>query len=52
MTFEQFIKNHVRVAPGDKRIEITPAQRAFINWIEDCKKKGLKPFYLKGKGRI
>ena len=39
MTFEQFIKNYVRVAPGDKHIEITPAQRAFINWLENCKKR-------------
>ena len=48
MTFEEFIKNHVRVAPEGKHIEMTSAQRAFINWLEKCKKKGLKPFYLKG----
>ena len=47
MTFEEFIKNYVRVAPEGKIIEMTPAQHAFIEWIEKCKKKGLKPFYLR-----
>ena len=52
MTFEEFIKNHVRVAPEGKHIEMTSAQYAFIDWIEKCEKKGLKPFNLKGRGRI
>ena len=52
MTFEQFIKNHVRVAPEGKHIEMTPVQRAFINWLEENKKKGLNVSYLKVKGRI
>ena len=49
MTFEEFIKNHARVAPECKHIEMTSAQYAFIDWIEKCKKKGLKPFCLKGR---
>ena len=52
MTFEEFIKNHVRIAPEGKNIELIPAQWAFINWLEECKKKGLKPFYLDWRGRI
>jgi len=53
MTFEEFIKNHVKVALEGKHIELTSAQYAFINWIEKCKKKGLKPFNLKGRrGRL
>ena len=39
MTFEEFIKNYVRVASEGKNIEMTPAQYAFIEWIEKCKKK-------------
>ena len=52
MTFEEFIKNYVRVAPESKNIELTPIQYAFLDWIEKCKQKGLNPFNLKGKGRI
>lgn len=52
MTFEEFVKNHVRVAPEGKHIEMSPIQHAFLDWIEECKKKGLKPHELKGKGRI
>ena len=52
MTFEEFIKNHVRVAPEGEHIKMTSAQYAFLDWLEDCKKKGLKPFNLKGRGRI
>ena len=51
MTFKEFIKTYVRIAPECKNIELTPAQYAFLDWIEKCKKKGLKPFYLKS-GRI
>ena len=47
MTFEEFVKNHVRVAPEGKHIELTPVQSAFIDWIEKCKQKGLKLFNLK-----
>ena len=39
MTFEEFIKNHVRVAPEGKNIELTLAQCAFIDWIEKISKK-------------
>ncbi len=49
MTFEEFIKNHVRVAPEGRNIELTPVQYAFIDWVEKCKKKGLKSFCLKGR---
>lgn len=52
MTPEEFIKNYVKVAPDGKHIELRPAQKAFLDWIEKCKKKGLKPFYLKGRGRL
>ena len=52
ITFEEFIKNHVKVAPEGKHIELTPAQYAFLDWVEKCKKKGLKPFYLKGRERL
>lgn len=52
MTFKEFIENYVRIAPEGKYIEMTSAQYAFLDWIEKYKKKGLKSFYLKGKGRI
>ena len=52
MTFEEFIKNHVKVAPEGKHIELTSAEYAFLDWIEKCKQKELKPFNLKGRGRI
>ena len=52
MTFEEFIKNHVKVALEGKHIEMTSEQYAFIDWLEKCKKKGLKPLDLKGRGRI
>ena len=48
MTFEEFSENHVRVAPEGKHIELTPSQYAFIDWIEECKKKGLNPLNFKG----
>jgi len=41
ITLEEFIKNYVRIAPEGKPIELTPAQRAFIDWLEENKKKGL-----------
>ncbi len=52
MTFKEFIKNHVKVIPEDKHIVLTSAQYAFIDWIEKCKQKGLKPFNLKENGKI
>ncbi len=52
MTFEEFIKNHIRVAPEGKNIELTPIQYAFLDWIKKCKEKGLEPFDLKVRGRI
>ncbi len=39
MTFEEFIKNHVRVAPEGKHIELTSAQYAFLDWLEENKGK-------------
>lgn len=41
ITFEEFIKNYVRIAPEGKPMELTSAQRAFIDWLEENKKKGL-----------
>lgn len=53
MAFEEFIKNHIRVAPKGEHIQLTSAQHAFLGWLENCKKKGLKPFHLKCRnGRI
>ena len=43
MAFEKFIKNHMRVAPKGKNIELT----SILDWLEKCKKKDLKPFNLK-----
>lgn len=51
MPFLEFIK-YIRISPKDKNVELTPAQHAFLNWIERCKKKGLDPFRLKGNGRV
>lgn len=48
MTLEEFIKKYVRLAPEGKPIELTSAQRSFIYWMENCKKKGFKPC-LKGR---
>ena len=39
MTCEDFIKNYVIIAPEGKHIELTLAQCAFINWLENCKKR-------------
>ena len=53
MTFKEFIENHIRVAPKGEHITLTSAQYAFLDWLEKCKEKGLKTFYLKGRiGRI
>lgn len=52
MTFKEFIENCVKVTPGGKHIKLRPSQCAFIDWVEKCRKKGLKPFYLKGRGRL
>ena len=51
MSFLEFIK-YIRISPKDKNVELTPAQQAFLNWIERCKKKGLDPFRLKENGRV
>lgn len=47
MTVKEFIEQHVRVAPKGEHIKLTPAQNAFLDWIEKCKEKGLNPFSLK-----
>ena len=53
MTFKEFIEHHVRVVPKGENIKLTSAQYAFLDWVEDCKKKGLNAFRLKGRnGRI
>lgn len=48
MTLEDFIKKYIRLAPEGKHIELTPAQRSFVYWMENCKKNGIKPS-LKGR---
>ena len=53
MTFKEFIENHIRVAPKGENIKLTSVRYAFLDWLEDCKKKGLNAFRLKGRnGRI
>lgn len=43
MTLKEFIENHVK-GPKGESIKLTSAQCAFLNWLEECKKKQLKPF--------
>ena len=52
MTFEEFIKNHIKVYPKGERIKLTSSQYAFLKWLEDCKRKGLSVLHLKGRWRI
>lgn len=53
MTFKEFIEHHVRVAPKGEHIKLTSTQYAFLDWLEKCKEKGLKSFYLNGRiGKI
>lgn len=33
-------------------LKLTLSQYAFLNWLEDCKKKGVNVLHLKGRGRI
>ena len=47
MSFKEFIENHVRVLPEGKHIELTPAQYAFIDFIEE--NKGKNVIWLKSK---
>ena len=47
MSFKEFIENHVRVLPEGKHIELTPAQHAFIDFID--KNKGRKIVWLRGR---
>ena len=49
MTFKEFIENHTVVFPFGEPIKLTPFQHNFIDWIEECKKKGLKPSEYKGR---
>ena len=53
MTFENFLK-YVRFKVNNKyvKVELTPSQHAFLNWIERCKEKGLNPFKLRGRERL
>ena len=37
---------------GERYGKLTSFQYAFLDWIEKCKQKGLKPFILKGRGKI
>ena len=39
MSPKEFIENYVIV--NGERIKLTPAQCAFLNWLEKCRKKQL-----------
>ena len=39
MTLEEFIENHIRVAPKGEHIKLTPVQYAFLDWNKKYKKK-------------
>ena len=47
MSFKEFIENHLRVLPEGKHIELTPAQYAFIDFLEE--NKGKNVIWLKSK---
>ena len=47
MSFKEFIENHIRVAPEGKHMELTPAQHAFIDFLEE--NKGRKIIWLKSR---
>lgn len=51
MIFEEFINNYIKVCPKRERIKLTSSQYVFLNWLEDCKKKGLNILHLKEKER-
>ena len=46
-SFKEFIENHVKVMPGGGHIKLTPAQHAFIDFIEE--NKGRKIIWLKSR---
>ena len=46
MTLKEFIENYVK-GPKGESIKLTPIQCAFLNWLEECKKKQLKPLNWK-----
>ena len=39
--WKDFIENHARVAPEGKHIELTSAQEAFLDWLEENKGKNV-----------
>ena len=47
MSFKEFIENHIRVAPEGKHIKLTPAQYAFIDFLEE--NKGKNVIWLKSR---
>ena len=47
MSFKEFIENHLRVLPEGKHIELTPAQYAFIDFLEE--NKGKNVIWLKSR---
>ena len=47
MSFKEFIENHARVLPEGKHIELTPAQHAFIDFLD--KNEGRKIVWLRGR---
>lgn len=54
MTHKEFIETYIKIKIKDKEksIKLSPVQCAFLDWVVKCKKKRLKPFILKGRGRI
>ena len=51
MKIKEFIK-HIRIGTNEKQFEPNSTQLKFINWLEVCKRKGLKPFNLKLRDKI
>ena len=46
-SFKEFIENHIKIAPGDRSIKLTPTQHALIDFIEE--NKGRKIIWLKSR---
>lgn len=46
-SFKEFIENHIKIAPGDRSIKLTPTQHAFIDFLEE--NKGKNTIWLKSR---
>ena len=46
-SFKEFIENHIKIAPGDRSIKLTPTQHALIDFLEE--NKGRKIIWLKSR---